>query len=67
MYWILLFLTEEFTNDEYSYVLASYARFLWDADEEDDEEHEAVLNLNVAAAPSFFQEASQQFPIAAAS
>ncbi|XP_024960371.1 uncharacterized protein LOC112500981 [Cynara cardunculus var. scolymus] len=49
------------------YVMASYARFLWDADEqEDDEEREAVSEMNVAASPGFFQEASQ-FPIAAAS
>lgn len=49
------------------YVMASYARFLWDADEEDEEEHEAVSNMNITAPPGFFQEASQQFPIAAAS
>lgn len=42
--------------------MASYARFLWDADEEDEEE---VSSLNLAA-PSFVHEASQQFPIAAA-
>ncbi|KAI3724941.1 hypothetical protein L1987_64709 [Smallanthus sonchifolius] len=42
-----------------SYVMAAYARFLWDADEEGSD-----MNL---AAPSFSHEASQQFPVAAAS
>nr|XP_043629282.1 uncharacterized protein LOC122600598 [Erigeron canadensis] len=45
------------------YVMTSYAHFLWDADEEDEEE---VSTLNQPA-PSFLHEASQQFPIAAAS
>ncbi|GJX65180.1 tetratricopeptide-like helical domain-containing protein [Tanacetum coccineum] len=44
-----------------SYVMASYARFLWDADEEDEEE---VSSVNVSP-PSFLHEASQQFPVAA--
>ena len=43
------------------YVMASYARFLWDANEEDEEE---VLSMNISP-PSFLHEASQQFPVAA--
>nr|GEW53879.1 hypothetical protein [Tanacetum cinerariifolium] len=43
------------------YVMDYYARFLWDADEEDEEE---VSSMNIAP-PSFLHESSQQFPVAA--
>jgi hypothetical protein len=49
-------------------VLASYARFLWDAEEdEEDEEKQHGTEHSHAPTPNFFQGASQHSPITAAS
>ncbi|GKC57744.1 hypothetical protein Tco_1085342 [Tanacetum coccineum] len=47
---------------DHSYVMASYARFLWDADEEDEEE---VSSMNISPPSFLHKQASQQFPVAA--
>lgn len=47
-----------------SFVLASYARFLWDAEEEDDEEEKAGEKFSNGSDQSFFHGAP---PLAAAS
>ncbi|MBA0597449.1 hypothetical protein Gorai_007253 [Gossypium raimondii] len=46
------------------FVLASYARFLWDAEEEDDEEEKAGEKFSNGSDQSFFHGAP---PLAAAS
>jgi hypothetical protein len=49
-----------------SYVLASYARFLWDAEEEEDEEERHESEYSHASSANFFQGASHHPPLTAA-
>ncbi|GJV28087.1 hypothetical protein Tco_1384535 [Tanacetum coccineum] len=45
-----------------SYVVASYARFLWDPDEEDEKE---VSSMNISPPSFLHNQGSQHFPVAA--
>ena len=54
-----------------SYVLASYARFLWDAEDEeeddDEEDHEEQADLSHMSPPNFFNGTAHHSPLTAAS
>jgi len=50
-----------------SYLLASYAKFLWDVDEEEEEEEkkDKMDSSNIPSAPKYLQETPHRAPLAA--